>query len=54
MENMSVSKLGDDLMEKCEFCGGKGYTQLQSFADEPHSREDCPYCYGGKKREEDL
>ncbi len=35
--------------DECDFCEGKGYTQIQSCYDEPQSREDCPYCYGGKK-----
>ena len=40
--------------QECEFCEGKGYTQLQACYDEIHSREECDVCIGtGYKINED-
>tara|TARA_R100001460_G_scaffold104409_1_gene150100 strand:+ start:374 stop:523 length:150 start_codon:yes stop_codon:yes gene_type:complete len=32
--------------KECEFCEGKGYTQLQACYDEVQSREKCFECSG--------
>ena len=41
MKNKEEKKI-----QECEFCEGKGYTQLQACYDEIHSREQCNVCMG--------
>ena len=41
MKNKEEKKI-----QECEFCEGKGYTQLQACYDEIHSREECNVCMG--------